>query len=153
MLSTHAPGRSGVILTYGTFDMFHIGHLQLLRRLRDMGTQLIVGVSTDEFNARKGKRAVVPFDDRAAIVAGVRYVDHVIAEHDWAQKRGDILAHDVEIFGMGDDWLHKFDDLTDLCRVVYLPRTPNISSTEIKVQVRQGASPGMPTPSAQTVHA
>ena len=120
------------VLTYGTFDLFHVGHLNLLRRMRAMGDRLVVGVSTDEFNALKGKRTVVPFKDRFAIVQGVRYVDQVIAENDWSQKASDIQSLGADVLGMGDDWEGKFDHLSDRCEVVYLPRTKDISSTEIK---------------------
>lgn len=120
------------VLTYGTFDLFHVGHLNLLRRMRAMGDRLIVGVSTDEFNAQKGKRTVVPFKDRLAIVNGVRYVDQVIPENDWSQKLADIQSLGVDVLGMGDDWKGKFDHLSGSCKVVYLPRTKDISSTEIK---------------------
>ncbi|WP_332311020.1 adenylyltransferase/cytidyltransferase family protein [Stenotrophomonas sp. SY1] len=124
--------KTRTVITYGTFDLFHVGHLNLLRRMRALGDRLVVGVSTDEFNAKKGKRTVVPFKDRVAIVQAVRYVDQVIAEHDWSQKIGDIETLGVDVLGMGDDWEGQFDHLNDACEVVYLPRTKNISSTEIK---------------------
>lgn len=120
------------ILTYGTFDLFHIGHLRLLERLRALGDRLIVGVSTDEFNTQKGKKTVVPFADRLEIVRGLRCVDLAFAEHSWAQKPEDISKHQVTVLGMGDDWQGKFDDLSTLCEVVYLPRTDGISSTDIR---------------------
>lgn len=121
-----------VILTYGTFDMFHIGHLQLLRRLKDMADVLIVGVSTDEFNEIKGKKTVIPYDQRREIVEAIKYVDMVIPEYTWDQKRLDINTHHVDIFAMGDDWTGRFDDLADICKVHYLPRTEGISTTQIK---------------------
>lgn len=124
------------VLTYGTFDLFHIGHLRLIERLAAMGDRLIVGVSTDEFNAGKGKRSVVSYDDRAAIVAAIRGVDLVLPERAWEQKRADIVEHGVDIFVMGDDWAGKFDDLSDVCEVRYLPRTSGVSSTEIKEMLR-----------------
>lgn len=124
------------ILTYGTFDLFHIGHLRLLERLRTMGDRLVVGVSTDEFNAGKGKKTVVPFADRLDIVRGLRCVDVAIAETCWEQKAADIAEHQVSILGMGDDWAGKFDDLSSLCEVVYLPRTQGISTTDIRNQLR-----------------
>ncbi|MCK9466445.1 MAG: adenylyltransferase/cytidyltransferase family protein [Thiopseudomonas sp.] len=120
------------ILTYGTFDLFHIGHLRLLERLRALGDRLIVGVSTDEFNTQKGKKTVVPFADRAEIIRGLSCVDLVIPETCWEQKAEDIKQHQVDILGMGDDWRGKFDDLGSLCEVVYLPRTEGISSTQIR---------------------
>ncbi len=124
------------VLTYGTFDLFHIGHLRLIERLAAMGDRLIVGVSTDEFNAGKGKRSVVSYDDRAAIVGAIRGVDLVVPERNWEQKRADIVEHGVDVFVMGDDWAGKFDDLSDVCEVRYLPRTSGVSSTEIKEMLR-----------------
>lgn len=120
------------VLTYGTFDLFHIGHLNILKRLREYGDRLIVGVSTDEFNAIKGKKPVVPFEQRLEIVQSIRYVDLAIPEDRWAQKREDIATYDVDILGMGADWEGKFDDLTDVVELVYLPRTDGISTTEMK---------------------
>jgi glycerol-3-phosphate cytidylyltransferase len=124
------------VLTYGTFDLFHIGHLNLLRRLRALGGRLVVGVSTDEFNAAKGKRTVVPFRDRLAIVESLKFVDVAFAEHSWEQKVADIDKYEVDIFGMGDDWAGRFDALTSHCEVVYLPRTSEVSSTEFKQLLR-----------------
>lgn len=121
-----------VVLTYGTFDLFHVGHLRLLRRARSLGDKLIVGVSTDEFNQSKGKCSISSYADRAEIVASVDAVDTVIPEHSWGQKINDIAKYDVSIFCMGDDWLGKFDELRALCDVIYLPRTPLISSTSLK---------------------
>ena len=120
------------VITYGTFDLLHIGHLNLLERLRALGDHLTVAISTDAFNAGKGKASVSPFVDRARIVAALRCVDAVIEEHDWAQKATDIAAHRIDIFGMGSDWEGKFDDLSALCRVVYLPRTEGISTTIVR---------------------
>lgn len=120
------------VLTYGTFDLFHVGHLRLIERLAAMGDRLVVGVSTDEFNAAKGKTCVVSYQDRADIVAAIKGVDVVIPEESWEQKVRDIKDHDVDLFVMGDDWTGKFDDLRELCEVVYVPRTQGISSTAIK---------------------
>ena len=120
------------VLTYGTFDLFHIGHLNILKRLREYGDRLIVGVSTDEFNAIKGKKPVAPFEQRLEIVQSIRYVDLAIPEDRWAQKREDIATYDVDILGMGADWEGKFDDLADVVELVYLPRTDGISTTEMK---------------------
>ena len=120
------------ILTYGTFDLFHIGHLNLLQRLRALGDELIVGVSTDAFNALKGKKTIVGFDDRIAIVRSLKCVDLAIPEDNWAQKVEDIRRHGVAVFGMGDDWSGRFDELRAHCDVVYLPRTEGISSTQLK---------------------
>ncbi|NYI44071.1 glycerol-3-phosphate cytidylyltransferase [Nocardioides aromaticivorans] len=124
------------VLTYGTFDLFHIGHLRLIERLAAMGDRLIVGVSTDEFNAGKGKKSVVSYDDRAAIVGAIKGVDLVLPERAWEQKRADIIEHGVDVFVMGDDWAGKFDDLSDVCEVRYLPRTSGVSSTDIKEMLR-----------------
>jgi glycerol-3-phosphate cytidylyltransferase len=120
------------VLTYGTFDLFHIGHLNILKRLSELGDRLIVGVSTDEFNAIKGKKPVVPFEQRIEIVRAIRYVDMAIPEENWAQKRADIDKYSVDVFGIGEDWKGKFDDLEDRVDVVYLPRTQGISTTEMK---------------------
>jgi glycerol-3-phosphate cytidylyltransferase len=132
-LSHRKPVR---VLTYGTFDLFHIGHLRLLQRLRALGDHLTVAVSTDEFNALKNKSAFVPYADRAAIVAGCRYVDAVIPEETWDQKATDVVRHRIDIFGMGDDWAGKFDELQSHCKVVYLPRTSGISSSSIKQRLK-----------------
>lgn len=121
-----------VIITYGTFDLFHIGHLRLLKRLKSLGDYLIVGVSTDRFNALKGKKTIIPFEDRLEIVENIKCVDLAIPEDNWDQKEHDIKKYDVSIFGMGHDWEGKFDDLNNYCEVVYLPRTQGISSTNIK---------------------
>lgn len=121
-----------VVITYGTFDLFHFGHVRLLKRLRLLGDRLIVGCSTDAFNAVKGKSTVIPFDQRAEVLAGCRFVDEVFAEDTWDQKRGDIRRFGATIFAMGDDWVGKFDELQDIVQVVYLPRTEDISSTEVK---------------------
>ena len=124
--------RDKTVLTYGTYDLFHIGHLRLFKRLRGLGNKLIVGVSTDEFNEKKGKKTIIPFDQRVEIVKSIRCVDLVIPEHDWSQKIGDIEEYDVDIFAMGDDWRGKFDELKAYCEVVYLTKTLGISSTQIK---------------------
>ena len=120
------------VITYGTFDLFHFGHLRLLERLKEYGDRLIVGVSTDGFNAEKNKRAFIPYEQRAAIVAAIKYVDKVIPEASWEQKGQDIDLHKVDILAMGDDWQGKFDTFSHSCEVVYLPRTHGISSTSIK---------------------
>jgi len=120
------------ILTYGTFDMFHIGHLNLLKRLKEMGDYLIVGVSTDQFNAIKGKKTIIPYEQRAAIVEAIKYVDLVIPEEKWEQKEEDIQKYNVDLFAMGNDWEGEFDYLKKYCDVVYLPRTDGISSTALK---------------------
>lgn len=120
------------IITYGTFDMFHIGHLRLLEKLSSMANEVIVAVSTDEFNAVKRKKVLIPYEQRAAIVSGIRYVDKVIPEKSWEQKISDIESLDIDIFAIGSDWEGEFDFLKDYCDVVYLNRTENISTTELK---------------------
>ncbi|MGP5599248.1 adenylyltransferase/cytidyltransferase family protein [Glutamicibacter arilaitensis] len=120
------------VLTYGTFDLFHIGHLNILKRLKEKGDRLVVGVSTDEFNAIKGKKPVVPFEQRREIVQAIKYVDLAIPEETWEQKRLDIKKYDAKVFGIGEVWKGKFDDLGDEVEVVYLPRTSGISTTEMK---------------------
>ncbi len=128
---------SKVVLTYGTFDMFHIGHLNLLKRLKALGDKLIVGVSTDAFNELKGKKTIIPYDQRAQIVEAIRYVDQVIPEESWEQKVTDIQKYHVDIFAMGHDWEGKFDNLKAYCEVIYLPRTEGISTTALKEQLKQ----------------
>lgn len=135
-LGQDAPRSPVRVLTYGTFDLFHIGHLRLLERLRALGDHLTVAVSTDEFNALKGKRSIVPYADRAALVAACRYVDAVIPEEHWEQKRQDIVRLKIDVFGMGGDWEGRFDELKDACKVVYLPRTDGVSSTAIKERLK-----------------
>lgn len=125
------------VITYGTFDMFHIGHLKLLRRLSEMGDRVVVAVSTDEFNELKGKKTLIPYDQRAAIVEAIDCVDLVIPEESWEQKLSDVKTYDVDVFAIGEDWKGKFDFLEDLCEVVYLPRTRNISTTELKRSLKR----------------
>lgn len=120
------------VITYGTFDIFHVGHLRLLRRARELGDRLLVGVSTDEFNAQKGKKSVFTFEERAEIVGSIKFVDEVFAENSWDQKRADIERFGAHVFVIGDDWTGRFDNLKDLAEVVYLPRTPSVSTTEVK---------------------
>lgn len=124
-----------IVLTYGTFDMFHIGHLKLLQRLKALGDELIVAVSSDEFNELKGKKTLIPFDQRALIVQNIKCVDKVIAEHNWEQKEQDVKKYNVDVFAMGDDWQGEFDFLKEHCEVVYLPRTANISTTQLKLEL------------------
>lgn len=136
------------VITYGTFDMFHIGHLNLLNRLAELGDELIVAVSTDEFNALKGKKTLIPYEQRAEIVRNIKCVSKVIPEESWEQKVEDIKHHEADIFAMGDDWMGKFDFLKPHCEVVYLPRTEDISSTELKIALNdflkeQGAGFGV----------
>ena len=120
------------VITYGTFDLFHYGHLRILERAKALGDYLVVAVSTDEFNRIKGKTCVYPYKHRAKIVAAIRYVDEVIPERNWEQKFDDIRKHNIDIFVMGDDWKGRFDELSAVCDVVYLPRTENISTSGIR---------------------
>ncbi len=120
------------VITYGTFDMFHIGHLKLLQRLAEMGDELIVAVSTDEFNKIKDKTVLIPYAQRAEIVKNIKCVDKVIAEESWDQKTSDIKKYDISLFAMGDDWEGKFDFLQEHCEVKYLNRTKDISTTQLK---------------------
>lgn len=120
------------IITYGTFDTLHHGHIRLLRRARALGDHLTVALSTDAFNAIKGKTAHFPYEERARDLLALRYVDQIIPEHDWEQKRADIERLAIDIFCMGSDWTGKFDFLRDLCEVVYLERTPGVCSTGIR---------------------
>ncbi|MBB6480745.1 glycerol-3-phosphate cytidylyltransferase [Spirochaeta isovalerica] len=124
------------IITYGTFDMFHIGHLKLLKRLSKLGDKLIVAVSTDEFNSVKGKKVLIPYKHRAEIVRSIKFVDEVIPETRWEQKIEDVEKYNVDIFAIGEDWKGKFDFLKDKCEVVYLERTPNVSTTELKKSLK-----------------
>ncbi|PRY70908.1 glycerol-3-phosphate cytidylyltransferase [Halomonas ventosae] len=123
---------SHTVITYGTFDMFHVGHLNLLRRIAGLGDRLIVAVSTDEFNALKGKRTLIPFEQRAEIVRSIRFVDEVIPETSWEQKLDDVKRYAVGTFAIGEDWKGHFDFLSPHCKVVYLPRTEGVSTTELK---------------------
>lgn len=120
------------IITYGTFGLFHIGHLKLLERLKSMGDKLIVAVSSDEFNESKGKKTLIPYEQRAEIVAAIKYVDMVIPENSWEQKISDVKEYNIDTFAIGNDWNGKFDFLKEYCKVVYLPRTKGISSADIK---------------------
>jgi glycerol-3-phosphate cytidylyltransferase len=118
------------VITYGTFDTFHFGHLELLRRAKELGDYLIVGLSSDEFNKIKGKNSIFNFEKRKEWVLSIKYVDEIIIESNWEQKEKDILSMDISIFVIGDDWKGKFDFLP--CEVIYLKRTKEISSTKIK---------------------
>ena len=120
------------VITYGTFDLLHVGHINLLRRAKELGDYLLVAISTDEFNAIKNKKAYYSYEDRKTILEAIKYVDEVIPENNWEQKIKDVQDNDIDIFVMGHDWEGKFDFLKDKCEVVYLPRTPEISTTQIK---------------------
>lgn len=120
------------VITYGTFDLIHPGHINLLKRAKEMGNHLTVALSTDAFNEKKNKKAYYSYENRKAILEAISYVDQVIPENNWEQKITDIQQHNIDIFVMGDDWEGKFDYLQEYCQVVYLPRTIGISSSKIK---------------------
>ena len=124
------------VITYGTFDVLHYGHINLLKRAKSLGDYLIVACSTDEFNKIKGKKALYPFEERKKMLESLRFVDLVIPEENWEQKATDIRNFFVDIFVMGDDWSGKFDELKRLCEVVYLPRTPDVCSTNTKKYIK-----------------
>ena len=124
------------VITYGTFDLLHYGHIRLLKRAKELGDYLIVALSTDEFNwSSKQKKSYFSYVERQQLLESIRYVDLVIPEENWEQKRQDIQLYRVDTFVMGDDWSGKFDFLKDQCEVVYLPRTPEISTTQIKEEL------------------
>lgn len=126
------------VLTYGTYDLLHYGHINLLKRAKELGDYLIVALSTDEFNlAEKGKKSYFTYEQRKSMLEAIRYVDLVIPEESWEQKTIDIQKYHVDTFVIGDDWEGKFDFLSELCTVVYLPRTPEISTTQIKNEAGQ----------------
>ena len=127
------------VITYGTFDLLHYGHVTLLQRARDYGDRLIVGLSTDRFNAGKGKSCYFAYDRRKLLLEAIRYVDLVIPEDSWEQKLSDIHRFQVDTLVMGDDWAGQFDFLMPHCRVIYLPRTPGVSTTAIKENLRKYA--------------
>ena len=128
------------VITYGTYDLLHRGHINLLRRARALGDHLTVGLSTDEFNALKDKQAYYTFEERQLVLEAVRYVDEVIPEDNWEQKVDDVQRHRIDVFVMGDDWAGHFDNLRPYCEVVYLTRTEGISTTQIRFELGQGPS-------------
>lgn len=125
------------IITYGTFDLIHTGHINILKRAKELGDYLIVGISTDEFNEIKGKTAYYTYNERKEILNAIRYVDKVIPETNWEQKQEDILKYDIDLFVMGDDWKGKFDFLKSYCEIIYLKRTEGISTTKIKYDLKK----------------
>jgi glycerol-3-phosphate cytidylyltransferase len=128
------------VITYGTFDLLHVGHVNLLRRARALGDRLIVGLSSDEFTQMKNKTAIVPYHDRYTMLQSLRFVDLVIPETSWEQKPLDIREYGVRKFVMGHDWTGRFDYLREYCEVIYLPRTENVSTTQIKELVQTRVS-------------
>jgi glycerol-3-phosphate cytidylyltransferase len=124
------------VITYGTFDLLHYGHINLLKRAKELGDYLIVALSTDEFNWKeKNKKAYFTYEQRKQLLEAIRYVDLVIPEESWEQKISDIQQYHIDIFVIGDDWEGKFDYLKEYCEVIYLPRTPEISTTQIKMDI------------------
>lgn len=128
------------VITYGTFDLLHVGHINILRRARELGDYLVVALSTDEFNAGKHKTSYHPYEDRKIILESIKYVDKVIPETSWDQKIKDVQENNIDIFVMGDDWKGQFDFLKPYCEVIYLPRTEGISTTKIKHDLAIGAN-------------
>lgn len=120
------------VITYGTFDLLHYGHINLLKKAKELGDYLIVGLSTNKFNEIKGKKCYFPYEERKKLLEAIRYVDLVIPEENWEQKVKDIKEFKVDVFVMGNDWKGKFDFLKKYCEAVYLSRTPEISTTKIK---------------------
>lgn len=120
------------VLTYGTFDLLHIGHIRIIKRAKELGNELIVGVSSDEFNELKGKKAFYSYEERKEILEALEDIDLIIKEDSWEQKIHDIKNFNIDILVMGDDWVGKFDYLNEYCKVVYLKRTEKISTTEVR---------------------
>ena len=144
------------ILTYGTFDLLHYGHINLLKRAKALGDYLVVAVSTDSFNELKGKKAYHNYETRKMMLEAVRYVDLVIPEENWEQKIDDVKKYDIDVVVMGSDWAgsDRFDYLKDYCEVVYLPRTEGVSTTkikeELKLQEPQNGINQIPSPNSNT---
>jgi len=129
------------VITYGTFDLIHHGHINILRRAKAMGDYLIVALSTDEFTSGKGKQVYYQYKERKQILEAIKYVDEVIPETCWEQKIDDVVKHGVSVFVIGEDWRGKFDFLKPYCEVVYLPRTEGISTTQVKDDLANGVLP------------
>lgn len=124
------------IITYGTFDILHFGHIRLLQRAKALGDYLIVALSTDKFNKIKNKESYYTYEQRKLLLEACRYVDLVVPENDWEQKIDDIKKYQADVFVMGDDWKGKFDFLKDYCEVIYLPRTPDVCTTITKTYLK-----------------
>ncbi|KLA28549.1 glycerol-3-phosphate cytidylyltransferase [Bacillus cereus] len=125
------------VITYGTFDLLHYGHINLLRRAKQLGDYLIVVLSTDEFNKLKGKKSYFSYEERRLLLEAIKYVDKVIPEKNWEQKIEDVVNNNIDVFVMGNDWDGKFNFLNEYCEVVYLPRTEGISTTKIKTDMKE----------------
>lgn len=124
------------VITYGTFDLLHWGHINLLKRAKELGDYLIVAISTDDFNLLKHKESYHSYEERKIILEAIKYVDEVIPEENWEQKVKDVSKYNIDIFVMGNDWEGKFDFLSEDCKVVYLTRTQGISTSKIKVDLK-----------------
>lgn len=124
------------VITYGTFDLLHYGHINILKRAKELGEYLVVAISTDQFNELKGKKSYFSYEKRRLMLESIKYVDEVIPEENWEQKKMDVINHDIDIFVMGDDWQGEFDFLKEYCKVVYLPRTEGVSTTKIKKELQ-----------------
>lgn len=122
------------VITFGTFDLFHIGHLNILKRCKNIGDYLIVGVSSDELNKYKGKDSIIPLNERLEIIKSIKYVDEVFVEERLDLKKEYISKYNIDILVMGDDWKNKFDDMP--CKVIYLERTPTISTSNLKKYIK-----------------
>lgn len=122
------------VLTYGTFDLLHYGHIRLLKRAKELGDYLVVALSTDEFNEIKGKKAYHDYETRKKMLEAIRYVDLVIPEENWEQKVSDVQDYKIDVVVMGSDWADsdRFDYLKEYCELTFLPRTEGISTTKIK---------------------
>ena len=125
------------VITYGTFDLLHVGHINLLRRAKALGDYLIVGLSTDSFNKEKGKESYHCYENRKLMLEAILFVDKVIPEESWEQKVSDIKMYEVDLFVMGDDWKGKYDYLQPYCEIQYLPRTIRISTSKIKNELKR----------------
>ena len=125
------------IITYGTYDLLHWGHIRMLKRAKDLGDYLVVALSTDEFNELKGKKAYHSYEERKMMLESIRYVDLVIPEENWEQKKHDVEMLEIDKFVIGDDWTGEFDFLKDYCEVIYMSRTEGISTTKIKKDLEQ----------------
>ena len=127
-----------IVITFGTYDLFHIGHHNILKRAKEYGDKLVVGISTDALNyKKKQKYPVYSESERKTILSSIKYVDEVFFEESLEQKREYVIKYKADILIMGDDWKGKFDELNDICKVIYLPRTENISTTKIKQDIKK----------------
>jgi glycerol-3-phosphate cytidylyltransferase len=135
--TTNREDRMITVITFGTYDVFHVGHLRILERARDFGDRLLVGVSTDKMNFdKKGRYPVYSQEERMEIIRSLRHVDDVFLEESLALKRHYLMEYRADVLVMGDDWAGKFDEFKDICKVEYLPRTPSISTTEVIERIR-----------------